>query len=274
MKPELQLRKAVVLLKCYEADYQLKKNPDSRLICDYLAYLSSTHSFSKEIDELIKKSRANLLTDVRDVNTLRYYLLDCLGESRADWDFDDVLGSDKNIRCVYPVNLFLDGIRSPFNAGSMIRTAEAMGFSRIFYSDDMTVMNHDRTRRTSMGASDRIPTSSLRLEKIPGPIIALELGGSDLYQYQFPQEGTLVVGSEELGVSSPFLERASCEGGIVSIPLYGSKASLNVGTAFSIVAYEWIKQINLAFKSRLNGRFVETDNDTTVYVDNGNSHLT
>ena len=51
------------------------------------------------------------------------------------------------------------------------------------------------------------------------------------------QKGIVIIGSEELGVSPEALRRA--DGGCVSIPMTGLKASLNVGVAFGILMQAW-----------------------------------
>jgi tRNA G18 (ribose-2'-O)-methylase SpoU len=53
----------------------------------------------------------------------------------------------------------------------------------------------------------------------------------------------MVLGSEELGVSNKALQY--CSAGCVEIPLVGTKASLNVATAFGIAGYSWYYSRNL-----------------------------
>jgi TrmH family RNA methyltransferase len=53
----------------------------------------------------------------------------------------------------------------------------------------------------------------------------------------------MIVGSEELGVSSEMLAIADRSLGRVSIPLAGAKGSLNVSVAFGIVMHLWYTQI-------------------------------
>jgi TrmH family RNA methyltransferase len=78
------------------------------------------------------------------------------------------------------------------------------------------------------------------LESLKGQnVFALELGGQNIDQFKFPEEGVVIIGSEELGVSVPFLKAADESYGRVSIPLFGSKGSLNVSVAFGILIYKW-----------------------------------
>jgi TrmH family RNA methyltransferase len=74
-------------------------------------------------------------------------------------------------------------------------------------------------------------------------VFALEVGGIPLDKFSFPFPGLMVVGSEELGVSNKALQY--CSAGFVGIPLVGTKASLNVATAFGIAGYSWYYSRNL-----------------------------
>ena len=83
----------------------------------------------------------------------------------------------------------------------------------------------------------------LRLDELPRdkPVFVLETGGTDIADFVFPKEGTVIIGSEELGVSPEALARA--EYGRVSIPMTGLKASLNVGVAFGILMQAWVSAL-------------------------------
>jgi TrmH family RNA methyltransferase len=73
-------------------------------------------------------------------------------------------------------------------------------------------------------------------------VVALEIGGAPLQTFQFPVEGVLLVGSEELGLSAPALAVAGA--GRVSIPMVGAKRSLNVAVAFGIVMQAWAASLS------------------------------
>jgi TrmH family RNA methyltransferase len=68
------------------------------------------------------------------------------------------------------------------------------------------------------------------------PLIALETGGTPVSEFAFPTAGTLLLGSEELGLSREALDLA---GARVSIPMAGEKRSLNVGVACGIALERW-----------------------------------
>jgi TrmH family RNA methyltransferase len=74
---------------------------------------------------------------------------------------------------------------------------------------------------------------------LPGPIFALETGGTPIARFPFPSRGVLIAGSEELGVSPGALAAADASLGRLSIPTRGAKGSLNVSVAFGIAMAAW-----------------------------------
>ena len=186
---------------------------------------------------------------LRAVHSLRHAMLSFLGRDWADWDManpgDEGRGgpAGSSREGVFPARVYLDGLRSPFNVGSVFRTALAFGVERLWTSPDGAPPDHSRAKRSAMGALERVPWEVRGLEELSGedtgPLFALELGGIDVGEFVFPEEGTVILGSEELGVSPGALGRAAASAGTVSIPLPGPKASLNVGVAFGILMQAW-----------------------------------
>jgi TrmH family RNA methyltransferase len=140
---------------------------------------------------------------------------------------------------------YLEDIRSPFNVGSIFRTAEALGFEELILSPECADPLHPRARRTSMGTVERMPWRRAPISALADMegAFALEVGGTAIQDFEFPLPGVVVLGSEELGVSQKAL--SLCSHGRVEIPLVGTKASLNVATAFGIAGFTW-----LAFRPR------------------------
>jgi len=193
---------------------------------------------------------ANVKCEVRrSLNTARHILLAETGRTQADWDFFDGDGRlDPARRRVFPgMHVYLDDIRSPFNVGAMFRSAESFGAEKIFVSQFCADPNHARAQRTAMGCVEVLPWERKCLftdqtqtrPETSRPIFALETGGIPLAEFPFPQQGLLVVGSEELGVSPQALAAADASLGRVSIPCYGAKGSLNVSVAFGIAMQAW-----------------------------------
>lgn len=177
---------------------------------------------------------------------LRHRLALHLGIEAADWDLQapaDRVGRVER----FGFAVWLDDLRSPFNVGSIVRTAEAYGFDAVYPSPHTPGLEHPRTRRSAMGAEAHLTVEPLSLEALkvlwgPRPVFALELGGTPVGEFVFPDEGLVLVGGEELGLSPEALAWADASAGRVSLPLYGRKASLNVGVAFGVLAAAWTAQ--------------------------------
>jgi TrmH family RNA methyltransferase len=195
-----------------------------------------------EIITLVKKPHEEL-DPVRLCNFTRNALLAANGTFPAEWDLvvpGQKTGADVPERRFSPgVSVYAEDIRSPFNLGSIFRTAEAFGAEKVMISPLCVPPAHPRARRSAMGCIDFIPWEQLALEDIPGetPVFALETGGTPIDEFDFPQQGIVIIGSEELGISPEGLARATF--GRVSIPMTGIKASLNVGVAFGILMQAW-----------------------------------
>ncbi len=184
---------------------------------------------------------------VRAISNLRFLAAGSAGETPADWDLrapDGTLRSDE--RRTLPMHLFLEDLRSPFNVGSILRTAEALGVSSVFVSPRCARPDHRRAARSAMGAAESVTWQVADLaDAAQGKtVFAVEGGGISVGEYTFPQQGGLaLLGSEELGLSPEALEAADRSGGRVTVPLPGAKGSLNVGVACGIVLFAWSRQL-------------------------------
>ncbi|MFN3411893.1 MAG: TrmH family RNA methyltransferase [Exilispira sp.] len=142
--------------------------------------------------------------------------------------------------------VILDNIRSPFNAGSIIRSAEAFGFKSVILFGISSQLPEKKIYRTSMNAEKLI--ESIRMDNILNlfdyidkegfKIVVLEKNNKskNLYNTEIGKNIALVVGNEEFGVCEEIMDKAQL---ILEIPQYGVKNSINVSSAFSIAA-SWI----------------------------------
>ena len=179
---------------------------------------------------------------LRLCDSLHYHLLDHLGVTPGDWDFrnPETGYPSRETRRILPLTVFLEDLRSPFNVGSIFRTAECFGAASLLLSPGTPTPEHPRVRRTAMGADGLIPWTVCPLTDLEPPgVFILELGGTPLDQFIFPSRGTVILGSEELGVSPEAAALAEKGAGRVSIPLRGAKGSLNVAVAFGILMQAW-----------------------------------
>lgn len=184
---------------------------------------------------------------LRLCNRARHAILAAAGSFPAEWDLivpgtasAGLASADSVSRPYFPgIFAYAEDIRSPFNLGSVFRTAEAFGAERLFISPLCVPPEHPRALRSAMGCVDFIPWERRALEDLPEnvPVFALETGGTPIEEFDFPERGMVIIGSEELGISPEGLARATY--GRVSIPMKGIKASLNVGVAFGILMQSW-----------------------------------
>jgi len=238
LKESTRHRKIAVILQALETNLIQGQSVDRVYLRDLLQFLYQQEEIPLDWlpfppgEALHRKSE----TLVFDLNRLRHRILQKLGAQPADWDFTPQ-GPSEGVK--RPFQVYLDGVRSPFNIGSIMRSLEAFGGERFYISPDTTSPDHPRAQRTAMGCQERLSWSSLPVEALEGPVFALELGGVPVDEFEFPPRGTVIVGSEELGISPEGRRRAEEGLGLVSIPLGGAKASLNVGVALGILLSWW-----------------------------------
>lgn len=187
----------------------------------------------------------------RVCNCARNHLFALIGTFPAEWDLviaPHAPSVDENgivkQRSFYPgMCVYVEDIRSPFNIGSIFRTAEGMGAEKVYISPGCTDPGQSRAVRSGMGCIETMGFERVKLEELPAdiPVFALETGGTPIEEFKFPAKGICVIGSEELGISPQALARASY--GRVTIPMIGLKASLNVGVAFGILMQKWVESV-------------------------------
>ena len=216
-----------------------------RNICRSAVKEMSEHTAVSVLSELDKIAiEKDYNTQLFSINNLRHLFLFEIGREPAEWDFSAYPDKLKTTReQVLNINVYLDNLRSPFNVGSVFRTAESFCFRKIYISEFTPSPDNNRAKRSSMGSTGFVEWERSSIAKIPGPVFALELGGESVPNFNFPESGCVIIGSEELGVGPEGIKRAKKEGGIVSIPLYGRKASINVSVAFGILAHSWLINI-------------------------------
>jgi 23S rRNA (guanosine2251-2'-O)-methyltransferase len=148
-----------------------------------------------------------------------------------------------------PVFVVLDNLRSAFNVGSIIRTADCALVEKIIFCGITAHPPHKKLDKTSLGALPYVPWAHKstvqealsELKEMEIPVVALELTNRSrlIWEYRFPLPVGLVLGNEALGVSKDALAMVD---EIVEVPMLGYKNSLNVAVAFGIAVYEIQRQ--------------------------------
>lgn len=140
-------------------------------------------------------------------------------------------------------SIALDGLRSVFNVGSIIRVCDCAGFASVILGNTPGD-EHRGVKKVSMGTSSWIPQestddlASLLNEKrnLNIPVIGVEtIENSVSYtDYNWSDKGIIVFGNEEYGLSEDVIK--VCDD-FVHIPMSGRKNSLNVANAVSVIAF-------------------------------------
>lgn len=154
--------------------------------------------------------------------------------------------------------LILENIRSAYNVGTMIRTADALGRQVIGSGFSPDPREEAKVLKSSLGAeqtaflwSYRNPNDALAYAKKQWYIcIAAEITGKsislvDLKKASLNAPIALVMGSETSGVLPETLH--ACDY-ILHIPMQGIKESLNVAEAAAIMMRELSKSTNTTEK--------------------------
>ncbi len=140
--------------------------------------------------------------------------------------------------------VMLDGITDPHNLGSVIRTAEAAGAHGLILPKHRSAPVNPVVFHTSAGAAEYLPVATVpnlvsaakRLKEEGIWIVgADERAEATCFEADLAGPLALVLGAEGHGLSR--LMRETCDM-LVSIPMLGRIASLNVSVAAGILLYE------------------------------------
>ena len=149
--------------------------------------------------------------------------------------------------------LVMDRIQDPGNMGTMIRTADAAGFSGIVLMKGSADPFGPKVVRSAAGSLFRLPVMTgvspdeLRalLQKWgKTPYAAAMDGQCAYYEADLAQDIALVVGNEGNGVSGQLMALSRT----ISIPMAGRTESLNAALAAGIIIFESLRQKSLCNK--------------------------
>jgi 23S rRNA (guanosine2251-2'-O)-methyltransferase len=157
--------------------------------------------------------------------------------------------SEKN-----PVILLLDDVRSMNNVGSVFRTADAFLVEAIYLCGFTPVPPHREIQKTALGATETVTwkhaDSALEtirhLKETGWKIYAVEQAEKSISLSDFtPAENeklVLIFGNEVEGVQQELINE--CDG-VIEIPQYGMKHSLNISVSVGIVVWDVVGKMKL-----------------------------
>ncbi len=143
------------------------------------------------------------------------------------------------------LHLLAHNIRSRENIGSLFRTADSLGVTKLWLSGYTPVPPDAKISKVALGAEKVVPFEAFpdiesvlsRLKEQGVPVYALELAPQaiNVAEFQPPQEMALLLGTETTGIPPSLLEQCVAP---IFIPQQGMKESLNVTIATSIAAWK------------------------------------
>lgn len=151
-----------------------------------------------------------------------------------------------------PVTLVLDNVRSLHNIGSVFRTADAFLVQRIILCGITATPPHKDIHKTALGATNSVQWSYA--ENTLAAVKGLQVKGIEVYAVEqaegaqwlqdfMPKKDrfyALVFGNEVKGVSQ---EVVSAADGVLEIPQFGTKHSLNISVSVGMAVWDfWSKK--------------------------------
>jgi RNA methyltransferase, TrmH family len=139
-------------------------------------------------------------------------------------------------------------VRDPGNAGTVIRTADAVGASAVVFANDTVDPTNPKVVRASAGSIFHLPVIE------GGPVLeviwrlredsfttvgTLARGGTDYVDFDWRQPVAVVLGNEAGGLTGAVIDALDAA---VTVPLAGQAESLNVSTAAAVVCFEARRQ--------------------------------
>ena len=142
----------------------------------------------------------------------------------------------------------LDGVQDPGNAGTIIRTADAVGADGVICLHGTVDVFGDKAVRSAMGSLFHLPVCTdvqcqdlMALCAARGITLfaaALDREAMPHFEQPLDKACAIVFGNEGNGISKPLL----CAARHVYIPMYGAAESLNVGISAAVILYEAVRQ--------------------------------
>jgi len=151
----------------------------------------------------------------------------------------------------FPLVLVLDSVRSGLNVGSIFRTADAFALEKILLCGITAQPPHREILKTALGSTDSVDWEYF--PKATDAVQALKNAGYEVFAIEQTNQKTwlqdfspkkenrcaFVLGNEVEGVDNETL--ALCDG-VLEIPQFGTKHSLNVAVAAGIAVWEFVRK--------------------------------
>ena len=152
-----------------------------------------------------------------------------------------------------PLIVVLDNIRSLNNVGSVFRTSDAFRIKHIYLCGITATPPHKDIQKTALGSTESVSWSYAEntidvvkeLQQKNVQILAIEQAenATMLDHFSPKNENTyaVVFGHEVKGVSQDVVNQSD---GVIEIPQFGTKHSLNIAVSCGVVLWDLFSKIN------------------------------
>lgn len=151
-----------------------------------------------------------------------------------------------------PLVVVLDNVRSLHNVGSVFRTSDAYRVEAIYLCGVSTPPPNAEIHKTALGAENSV--SWRYFSKTEEAVAELKLKGKVVFSIEQTENSCLlnelaldqtksyavVLGNEVKGVQQSVIDLSD---GVIELPQYGTKHSLNVSVTAGIIIWEFAKQL-------------------------------
>jgi len=144
-----------------------------------------------------------------------------------------------------PISIIVENVRSVHNVGSIFRSADGFGATKIYLCGYTAFPPRPDLAKTALGAEQSVPwehhknpIDAIEAAKLDGNKIALieqTNKSQSIYEAKLNFPICFIVGNEVLGVSEELANLTDCH---LEIPMRGIKQSLNVSVATGVIGYE------------------------------------
>ncbi len=153
-----------------------------------------------------------------------------------------------------PIVIVLDNVRSLNNVGSAFRTSDAFAIEKLYLCGITGQPPHRDINKTALGATESVVWAHVpetlplvkQLQADGYTVLAVEQVDESIKLQNFEaEEGkkyALVYGNEVFGVDEEVVEAVD---GVLEIPQFGTKHSLNISVSMGITIWDVFKKVML-----------------------------
>jgi tRNA G18 (ribose-2'-O)-methylase SpoU len=152
-----------------------------------------------------------------------------------------------------PLIVILDNVRSLNNVGSVFRSADAFRIQHIYLCGITGTPPHKDIQKTALGSTETVDWSYAKdtltvvekLQSVNVKVMAIEQAeNATMLQDFYPNNQSiyaLVFGHEVKGVNQAVVNQCN---GVIEIPQFGTKHSLNIAVSGGVVLWDLFSKMN------------------------------